>query len=220
MTEDKEFLSRWSKRKLAVEQETADTAAPVVEDTPKPLEVKQEQLARLEEGDSELDTDEIEPGDAEPHPAEGIDIEELKYDSDFTVFMNEKVPETVRRMALRKLWRSNPILANLDGMNDYDEDYTDAAAVLINSVGKVLSGTRDKIWDDEKIAEVEGKVAESNSDQDDLNNKDEPEVEEIDDLDDLDVEDMDDFDELEIADNIEADAGEKTEENEIDKKPV
>jgi hypothetical protein len=40
------------------------------------------------------------------------------------------VPEQLRKRALRKLWRLNPVFANLDGLNDYDEDFTDAAAVL------------------------------------------------------------------------------------------
>ncbi|MCP5365643.1 MAG: DUF3306 domain-containing protein [Hyphomicrobiales bacterium] len=52
------------------------------------------------------------------------DIDSLDRDSDFTVFMTETVPEELRRRALRTLWRSDPILANLDGLNDYDEDYS------------------------------------------------------------------------------------------------
>jgi hypothetical protein len=33
------------------------------------------------------------------------------------------VPEFLRKRALRVLWRSNPVLANLDGLNDYDDDF-------------------------------------------------------------------------------------------------
>ena len=51
-------------------------------------------------------------------------IEELKEDSDYTVFMREGVPEELRRLALRKLWRSNPFFGFRDGLDDYDEDYT------------------------------------------------------------------------------------------------
>ena len=50
-------------------------------------------------------------------------IDELNSESDYTVFLKEKVPEALRRAALRKLWTSDPVLANLDGLNDYDEDY-------------------------------------------------------------------------------------------------
>lgn len=52
------------------------------------------------------------------------DIETLEETSDFTVFLKEGVPEALRRQALRKLWRLNPVFANLDGLNDYDEDFT------------------------------------------------------------------------------------------------
>jgi len=52
------------------------------------------------------------------------DIDGLTYDSDFTVFMQKGVPEALRQRALAKLWASNPILAVVDGLNDYDLDYT------------------------------------------------------------------------------------------------
>ena len=51
------------------------------------------------------------------------DIESLDKDSDYTPFMQEGVPEALKKLALRALWRSDPVLANLDGLNDYDEDY-------------------------------------------------------------------------------------------------
>lgn len=55
------------------------------------------------------------------------DIESLDKDSDYTVFMRDGVPEALRQKALRKLWLSDPVLANLDGLNDYDDDF---AAIL------------------------------------------------------------------------------------------
>lgn len=51
-------------------------------------------------------------------------IDSLTYDSDFSPYLRPGVPEALREQALRKLWRSNPVLANLDGLNDYDEDYS------------------------------------------------------------------------------------------------
>lgn len=55
--------------------------------------------------------------------------ETLKAGDDFTVFMARAVPERLRRRALRILWRSNPVLACVDNLVDYGEDYTDAAMV-------------------------------------------------------------------------------------------
>ena len=66
---------------------------------------------------------------------EAIDIDTLTYDHDFTIFMKSWVPAPLRQRALRKLWTTNPALAVLDGLNDYDLDYTDAAM----QAGKVVS---------------------------------------------------------------------------------
>ncbi len=51
------------------------------------------------------------------------DPETMKKGDDFTAFMAKAVPEHIRKRALRKLWRSNPVLACVDGLNDYDDDY-------------------------------------------------------------------------------------------------
>ena len=116
MADDEKFASRWARRKAESRSGTiaedeapeAEAAEPVPEDA---------EASELQE-------------DPEDHPAMGIDVETLDYDSDFTVFMHEKVPEALRRRALRALWHSNPILANVDGLNDYDEDFTDGATVV------------------------------------------------------------------------------------------
>ena len=42
---------------------------------------------------------------------------------DVAAFLRRTVPAALRNRALRALWRSNPVLANLDGLNDYDADY-------------------------------------------------------------------------------------------------
>ena len=49
---------------------------------------------------------------------------------DFKAFLRKAVPEHLRKRALRTLWRSNPVLACVDGLNDYDDDY------LTGSVGQ------------------------------------------------------------------------------------
>jgi len=69
-------------------------------------------------------------------------IVSLNKDSDFTQFLSEKVPEFIRKRALSVLWRSDPVLANLDGLNDYDENYRiidtliSAASDTVYRVGK------------------------------------------------------------------------------------
>lgn len=57
------------------------------------------------------------------------DPDSLEAGDDFSRFMAAAVPERLRRRALRRLWRSNPALANLDALVDYGEDFTDAGMV-------------------------------------------------------------------------------------------
>ena len=67
---------------------------------------------------------EPEQSDEEILEALGLpDPDSLTAGDDFTAFMVKAVPHHLRNRALRKLWRSNPVLACLDGLNDYDDDY-------------------------------------------------------------------------------------------------
>lgn len=59
-----------------------------------------------------------------------LDPDEMTAGDDFSVFLTKAVPERLRRRALRKLWLTNPTLANVDGLVDYGEDYTDSALIV------------------------------------------------------------------------------------------
>ncbi len=64
-----------------------------------------------------------------PVPEDLKDVDPEKLDpetTDFSRFLREDVPERLQRAALRRLWTSDEALANLDGLNDYDEDFTPA----------------------------------------------------------------------------------------------
>ncbi|MBC6716383.1 MULTISPECIES: DUF3306 domain-containing protein [Aurantimonas] len=110
--ENDSFLSRWSRRKREVEAAEAAEAA----DAQTPDVVDPEAVAREAE---ELEQNRL--------AAEAVDIDSMKAGDDFGLFMKRGVPELLRRKALRKLWRSNPVFANLDGLNDYDEDFRNPA---------------------------------------------------------------------------------------------
>lgn len=56
----------------------------------------------------------------------------LKIGDDFSAFMSKAIPDRLRRRALRILWRTNPVLANVDMLVDYGEDFTDKATVVEN----------------------------------------------------------------------------------------
>jgi Protein of unknown function (DUF3306) len=74
-------------------------------------------------------------------------IEALTFQSDYTAFMAKNVPEALRRAALRKLWQSDPVLANLDGLNDYDEDYhlVDTSITAAQTAYKVGKGYLEEV---------------------------------------------------------------------------
>ncbi|MEL6453017.1 MAG: DUF3306 domain-containing protein [Pseudomonadota bacterium] len=67
-------------------------------------------------------------------------------------FLKEELPQRLKVRALRRLWRLNPVLANLDGLVDYGEDYTDAATVIENmqTVYQVGKGMVTAFLEDEE----------------------------------------------------------------------
>ena len=72
---------------------------------------------------------------AEAEMLEALDLPDpdtLTQGDDFSVFMAKTVPDQIRRRALRTLWRSNPVLANVDMLVDYGEDFTDSAMAVEN----------------------------------------------------------------------------------------
>ena len=110
---------------------------------------------------------EVEPPAGPPSEAAGDpevvaqlpDLDSLDDTTDFTVFLKEGVPDVIRRTALRKLWRVNPVLANLDGLNDYDEDYT-VAEPLVKALKTVYEAAKGDLDEDETAA-PEGEAAEA-----------------------------------------------------------
>ena len=86
-------------------------------------------------------------------------IDQLMFQSDYTAFMAKNVPEALRRAALRKLWMSDPVLANLDGLNDYYEDYNivDQAITAAQTSYRPGKGYLDEI--EEKLAQLDDKPA-------------------------------------------------------------
>ena len=61
--------------------------------------------------------------------AEAVDLDALRPGSDLSAFFREGVPEALRARALKALWRSDPVFANVDRLCDYDDDFRAAAMV-------------------------------------------------------------------------------------------
>jgi Protein of unknown function (DUF3306) len=110
------FLSRWSRRKA--EARSAPAASPATDDATD--DAGPGAQAAPEATHEALRQDAPAPIDPKDLP----DIASLDASSDFSVFMRPGVPAHLRTLALRKLWRSDPIFSKLDGLVEYGEDYT------------------------------------------------------------------------------------------------
>jgi hypothetical protein len=158
MSEQEGFLQRWSRRKADArhaeqhEPEAAPAAEPEEQATPQ-AGSPERALRRDEPGAAARTETAEETIDLAALP----DIESLTYESDFTPFLRAGVPQELKNRALRKLWRSNPVLACLDGLNDHDEDYTDAALVRpgIKTLYKVGRGLLREPASDPQVADLE-----------------------------------------------------------------
>jgi len=109
MSTKEPFLGRWSRRKREESEADRDAVASGGDETA-PTDAAEDEAEDAANANQKM-LDEL------------PEIDSLEKDSDFTVFMKVGVPEALRNRALRKLWLSDPVLANLDGLNDYDEDY-------------------------------------------------------------------------------------------------
>jgi hypothetical protein len=111
------FLRRWSRRKAEARSEPAATPAATEDatnDAGPAAETAPASVQDVREHDAPSPVD----------PKDLPDIASLDASSDFTVFMRPGVPAHLRTLALRKLWRSDPIFSKLDGLVEYGEDYT------------------------------------------------------------------------------------------------
>lgn len=77
------------------------------------------------------------------------DPETLGPADDFSRYLADGVPAALRRRALRVLWRSDPVLANLDGLNEYDEDFSKLGMVAMSVQSAWQSGRGYAPPDDE-----------------------------------------------------------------------
>ncbi|MHA1598714.1 MAG: DUF3306 domain-containing protein [Alphaproteobacteria bacterium] len=133
---DAPFLKRWSEQKLAEP-----------EDAP---EIEEANAVTASEATEDM-----------PPPPDLPDVDSLQSDSDYAVFLQDGVPEQLKRAALRKLWGSSPELAVLDGLNDYDEDFSivDGLVETVVSAYKAGKGYVDEEEESatEEISEIETK---------------------------------------------------------------
>lgn len=144
-------IQRWSRRKTEAGKNAEPAPPPSVGSEPSPEE-------------QELAINQALP-EYEVLAKYGLpDPDAIELGTDITGFMRKEIPDLLRRKALRALWQSNPVLAVLDGLNDYDEDFTDAATAAkgVQTLYKVGQGLIDKTARvSEQVGEKVGKQAEA-----------------------------------------------------------
>ena len=127
MEEDKKelnenFLSRWSKKKSKQKTEEENSK---LEQINEENSTEIEDTSSLVEENDKLNDDELLKKYNLPNP------EKIKKEKSLDVFFKEGVPDRLRQIALRRVWRLNPIIKFADAeINDYHEDFTDAATVI------------------------------------------------------------------------------------------
>lgn len=147
----------WSRRRAAVaEEEAADVRA---------IEARAEE-AELADIEAKSDAEILEELNL-PDP------DTLQAGDDVRAFMAKAVPERLRRRALRQLWKLNPVLANVDGLVDYGEDFTDSATVLENlqTTYQVGKGMLAHVEEMARQAEAEAEAAEQDATPEDVEEK-------------------------------------------------
>ncbi|MGD1883259.1 MAG: DUF3306 domain-containing protein [Paracoccaceae bacterium] len=138
----------WSRRRQAVAEEEKAEEVAIAANAAAQIEAE---LAERE------DTDILQEFDL-PEP------ETIESSEQVRAFLNATLPQRLKNRALRRLWRLNPTLANLDGLIDYGEDYTDAATVIENMQTAYEVGKGMLAHVEELARQAEEKLAAETSD--------------------------------------------------------
>ena len=145
-TDPKPFLSRWAKRKAG--QTEADLSKEVVKTAQAEVAGETNEEAALSDEDlcAQYDL---------PDPEQCTESEQLDG------FFDGQVPDRLRQLAMRRLWRLNPLFKFADEMVEYGEDFTDAATVIPNmqTAYKVGKGYLDKLLAEQEQEDAEVALA-------------------------------------------------------------
>ena len=142
---EENFLSRWSKKKSKQKSEREISKIESADfNSSQGDEVSKSSTSEISENDK-LNDDELLKKYNLPNP------EKIKKEKSLDVFFKDGVPDRLRQIALRRVWRLNPIIRYADAeINDYHEDFTDAATVIegMETAYKVGKGYLSDLIDD------------------------------------------------------------------------
>ena len=134
LKKEKSFLRRWSKKKSA----SKDTGNLSKLDT---HNAEQNNKIKEENEEAKLSIDEL------ANKYEVANPETLVSSVDLKEFMKKKLPDRLRQLALRRLWKVVPIYGEVSELVEYGEDFTDAATVVdgLQTAYVVGKGYVDKV---------------------------------------------------------------------------
>jgi len=119
---EENFLSRWSKKKSKQKNQIENSNSNQIDPE---SSTEKENQSSLDEENDKLNDEELLKKYNLPNP------EKIKKEKSLDVFFKKGVPDRLRQIALRRVWRLNPIIRFADAeINDYHEDFTDAATVI------------------------------------------------------------------------------------------
>ena len=134
-------FARWSERRRQV----AEAEAPPPPSDPEAEEAARAALERNREA------------------AEALDVEALGPGSDVSALLREGVPDALRRTALKALWRSDPVFANVDRLCDYDDDFRDPKMILATLQSAWQAGRGYLFADEPPVEDVDEGAAEGDA---------------------------------------------------------
>jgi hypothetical protein len=113
MSDQENFLTRWSQRKLKRADAIADKAEAAEQPTPQGEATNQ----AVAEGSAQLPAPEF---DLTKLPS----LESIGANSDIRAFLQPGVPSSLRLAALRRAWASDPAIRDFKGLAELDWDFT------------------------------------------------------------------------------------------------
>ena len=166
------FMSRWSKRKLNLKHDQGKEKNLKDKTELQESNVNEQKTVIKEEVDesqySDLNDQELLEKFKLPNP------EKIKKEKGLDLFFKDGVPDRLRQIALRRVWKLNPIIRFADAeINDYHEDFTDAATVIegMQTAYQVGKGYLSEILKDEDKNSLDNEEEKKESENKDLNSK-------------------------------------------------
>ena len=166
------FMSRWSKRKSNLKHDQGN------EKNIKGKTELQESNVNEQKTDIKEEVDESQYSDLNDQELlekfKLPDPEKIKKEKGLDLFFKDGVPDRLRQIALRRVWKLNPIIRFADAeINDYHEDFTDAATVIegMQTAYQVGKGYLSEILKDEDKNSLDNEEEKKESENKDLNSK-------------------------------------------------